>query len=1039
MLDVLRSTSSPSVSSHSMLLQLDDAENDVFSTPPTTPNIAHSFLRSHPTDSTGTTPTSKAMGGDDTPDSTPKQLHSRRGSRPSSLLLGEDDGRKWTGDVQLEAGSPDARRGSMPVPVPVNGGGSKSYDDDDKRHPAITPTGLMHSISTSNPHQQSRSALISQQSQRQQEQRNISATSPEEAHSHMQENHGLDNTTKNIPSPAASTGTLTTSTNSSADTTTTPSGSSTITQRNYTPAAAALLHHSSHPGYSRQPVIPLKSPCFVHSFLDKGASLADWLKGKHHSMPGISSPVSPQTAKPSLSVGDASRLNDMQTKPSHGPFAQASQRIVPLLQPKLSPGSSVDSDLDDEEEEGSSLTRQLAETAVGVREMSKQLGRARIRSNIQNVLIITKARDNRLIKLTRELALYLMLKPRYGRRGLVVYVDNQLRYSKRFDAAGIQRDHPELFLPFPPRRRSSSNNSLAAMANGNGSGSGSESSTNSEGQLRYWTSEMCGKSPHLFDFVVTLGGDGTVLFTSWLFQRIVPPVLPFALGSLGFLTNFDFADHRAVVDSAIDNGIRVNLRMRFTCTVYRAMAPEPGRGRRAIKKGDTGEIWTRNLEKGGWEALEGGWGESMTVKDGKKSSKDKEIMCFTTRPVESFEILNDLVVDRGPSPYMSLLELFGDEHHMTTVQADGLTIATPTGSTAYSLSAGGSLVHPEIPAILITPICPHTLSFRPMLLPDSMELRICVPFNSRSTAWASFDGRGRVELRQGDHIKVTASKYPFPTVCADKQSTDWFHAISRTLKWNERERQKSFVVVEEDSVKQKSSKQGDKPENVPRAVAKPGIAEKPEDEEEDDEEDEVSEDAEEEEEDRFDIDDSSAPEASRAPSSTDLAAMAKAQEEARQKDEEAQAREAAYALTGADSTFKGLRDRSGTVRSGIETPDRFMAAHPHPPNVSPRHVAFTNGVNGNSDTGANSITLTPGEHGDRDHIHSPRMLSSARSRIPRDRDLEAESANMKTPTMGEWPSAKQHRSRSREPSSVGRAFAVLGQDESDSNTSDSDA
>lgn len=85
---------------------------------------------------------------------------------------------------------------------------------------------------------------------------------------------------------------------------------------------------------------------------------------------------------------------------------------------------------------------------------------------------------------------------------------------------------------------------------------------------------------------------------------------------------------------------------------------------------------------------------------------------------------------------------------MTTVQADGLTVSTPTGSTAYSLSAGGSLVHPEIPALLITPICPHTLSFRPMLLPDSMELRICVPFNSRSTAWASFDGRGRVELKR---------------------------------------------------------------------------------------------------------------------------------------------------------------------------------------------------------------------------------------------------------------------------------------------------
>lgn len=152
-----------------------------------------------------------------------------------------------------------------------------------------------------------------------------------------------------------------------------------------------------------------------------------------------------------------------------------------------------------------------------------------------------------------------------------------------------------------------------------------------------------------------------MLFTSWLFQRIVPPVLPFALGSLGFLTNFDFADYAGVMDSAIDNGIRVNLRMRFTCTVYRAVAPEPGKGSKAVKKADTGEILMKNLEKGGWEALEGGGAASVTNSHCSASSKckDREIMCFTTRPVESFEVLNDLVVDRGPSPYVSLLELFG--------------------------------------------------------------------------------------------------------------------------------------------------------------------------------------------------------------------------------------------------------------------------------------------------------------------------------------------------------------------------------------------
>jgi len=111
------------------------------------------------------------------------------------------------------------------------------------------------------------------------------------------------------------------------------------------------------------------------------------------------------------------------------------------------------------------------------------------------------------------------------------------------------------------------------------------------------------------------------------------------------------------MDSAIDSGIRVNLRMRFTCTVYRAVAPEEGKGRKAVKKGETGEIIMKNIEKDGWEALEGGYAGGGNVPG--LCPKDKEIMCFTTRPVESFEVLNELVVDRGPSPYVSLLELFG--------------------------------------------------------------------------------------------------------------------------------------------------------------------------------------------------------------------------------------------------------------------------------------------------------------------------------------------------------------------------------------------
>ncbi|KAF8629122.1 hypothetical protein AX17_005708 [Amanita inopinata Kibby_2008] len=735
----------------------------------------------------------------------------------------------------------------------------------------------------------------------------------------------------------------------------------------------------------------MSSPCFIHSHLDEVLSFTEKFRDKHRD--------------PS-ELGVAKSLQ----RTSNHPHSSASTCT------SSSSSSDDDNDVGDHEDFGS-LTKQLAETAVGVREMSKQLGRARVHSNIQTVLIVTKARDNRLIKLTRELALYLMLKRYKGRkRGLIVYVDSQLQNSRRFDAAGIQHDHPELFFPVP-RRRDSGSNSLNSLSP-RSSTPNSEAQNAGEGQLRYWTSSMCSDSPHLFDFVVTLGGDGTVLFTSWLFQRIVPPVLSFALGSLGFLTNFDFTDHQAVMDAAIDTGIRVNLRMRFTCTVYRSVASQSGRKRKAVKKGNTGEILMKNVEEGGWEALEGGWSTSH-VPEGKTGTKDKEIMCYTTRPVETFEVLNDLVVDRGPSPYVSLLELFGDEHHMTTVQADGLTVSTPTGSTAYSLSAGGSLAHPEIPAILITPICPHTLSFRPMLLPDSMELRICVPYNSRSTAWASFDGRGRVELRQGDHIKVTASRYPFPTVCADKQSTDWFHAISRTLKWNERERQKSFVVVEESPLETRRRKHA--------ATISEKYKTPQEQYDEEDEEDEVTD----EDDYEFDIDDSCIDAKVTSVSGIqtyDDAALGheKAVEQLVLDRSEKASSFKCHARRVSRSRSRSRaprpRSRSPTLseQSGVETPGRYAGPHPYPPAIHSHHVNF--------DVPESPEFSYEAANGD----VNDKQLNT------RQKDREGEYDTIHTPTVTNQAYNKPRgQSRTRPSDHNGhRAFAVWGQDESDSTTSD---
>ncbi|KAI9092824.1 ATP-NAD kinase-like domain-containing protein [Phlyctochytrium arcticum] len=230
-----------------------------------------------------------------------------------------------------------------------------------------------------------------------------------------------------------------------------------------------------------------------------------------------------------------------------------------------------------------------------------------------------------------------------------------------------------------------------------------------------------------------------------MFQKKCPPILPFRLGSLGFLTTYDFTQFRSSVSNVVagkgmQGGMRMNFRMRFSCTVLRHDTENP-------ESSDHGK---------------------------------------------SFQILNDLTIDRGPSPYMSQLELFGNDSHLTSIHADGLTIATPTGSTAYSLSAGGSLVHPDVSAILVTPICPHTLSFRPMMLPDTMEVTIMVPPDSRTTAWASFDGRHRVCLQRGDKVVVRAGVWPVPTVCWEDQSRDWFSGLERCLGWNQRERQKGW-------------------------------------------------------------------------------------------------------------------------------------------------------------------------------------------------------------------------------------------------------
>ncbi|KIY93564.1 hypothetical protein MNEG_14398 [Monoraphidium neglectum] len=119
-------------------------------------------------------------------------------------------------------------------------------------------------------------------------------------------------------------------------------------------------------------------------------------------------------------------------------------------------------------------------------------------------------------------------------------------------------------------------------------------------------------------------------------------------------------------------------------------------------------------------------------------------------------------------------------------------LATPTGSTAYSVAAGGSMVHPNVPAMLLTPVCPHSLNFRPIILPDYIELELRVPRNARSGAWVCFDGKARQELNKGDAVLIKMSEHPVPTINKTDLTSDWFESLERCFRWSERSEQKPF-------------------------------------------------------------------------------------------------------------------------------------------------------------------------------------------------------------------------------------------------------
>ena len=226
------------------------------------------------------------------------------------------------------------------------------------------------------------------------------------------------------------------------------------------------------------------------------------------------------------------------------------------------------------------------------------------------------------------------------------------------------------------------------------------------------------------DLIVVLGGDGSLLGVARLTGALAVPVVGVHHGDFGFLTESDEGDLTSTLGAVLD-------------------------GRGAITK--------RSML-------------AVTVK------RDGDTLCRS-------QALNDVVVHQAKLSRMLSLEVHVDDEFLTTYMGDGVVVATPTGSTAYSLSAGGPVVAPTMSAIIVTPISPHTLSVRPLVLPDSSRIRVSVQADGKD-AVLTLDGQEWYELAVGDEIEVTKSRHHAAILKVDDKG--FFETLRTKLHWGAR-------------------------------------------------------------------------------------------------------------------------------------------------------------------------------------------------------------------------------------------------------------
>ncbi|MCX8118542.1 MAG: NAD(+)/NADH kinase [Desulfobacterota bacterium] len=241
------------------------------------------------------------------------------------------------------------------------------------------------------------------------------------------------------------------------------------------------------------------------------------------------------------------------------------------------------------------------------------------------------------------------------------------------------------------------------------------------GQLRPMEREQI---PSEVEMIIVLGGDGTLLSVARLVGGYRVPILGVNLGGLGFLTEITLKELFDVLERVIRGEFVTDERTVFHASVIR---------------------------------------------------REERLAEYT--------VLNDAVINKGALARIIDIETSINGEYLTTFKSDGLILSTPTGSTAYNLSAGGPIVHPSLPCIIITPICPHTLTNRPIMIPDDVVVRATLQ-TKQQEVFLTLDGQQGFILEYGDVVEVKKGEEKILLVKSPYRH--YFGVLREKLKWGER-------------------------------------------------------------------------------------------------------------------------------------------------------------------------------------------------------------------------------------------------------------